>query len=85
MLMRIHSTTEILDIAAVDIFSSLSKEFVQSFPEHIMPKGFRDEGLDVEFHWVTEHGQDGKLTAGGVVKASVSPGNQFFMLTFPLT
>jgi len=30
------------------------------------------QALDVEFHWVTEHGQDGRLTAGATVKATVS-------------
>jgi len=31
-----------------------------------------EQALDVEFHWVTEHGQDGKLTAGATIKATVS-------------
>jgi hypothetical protein len=30
-----------------------------------------NQALDVEFHWVTEHGQDGMLTAGATVKATV--------------
>jgi hypothetical protein len=29
------------------------------------------QALDVEFHWVTEHGQDGILTAGATVKPTV--------------
>jgi hypothetical protein len=30
------------------------------------------QALDVEFHWVTEHGQDGVLTAGATMKPTVS-------------
>ncbi|KAK5677596.1 hypothetical protein LTS10_010168 [Elasticomyces elasticus] len=30
----------------------------------------RKEALEVDFHWVTEHGQDGRTTAGGTIKAT---------------
>jgi hypothetical protein len=30
------------------------------------------QALDVEFHWVIEHGQEGKLTAGATIKPTVS-------------
>lgn len=65
------STTEILDVAPIDIFSGLSKEIVQNFPEDLLPARLRDQALDVEFHWVTEHGKEAKVTAGGTIKATV--------------
>jgi hypothetical protein len=30
------------------------------------------QAFDVEFHWVTEHGQDAKLSAGASVRPTVS-------------
>lgn len=59
-------------MAPIDLFAGLSKEFVQNFPPEFVSEKMSKEALDVEFHWVTEHGQDGHLTAGATVKATVS-------------
>jgi hypothetical protein len=37
-----------------------------------MSDDMRRQALDVESHWVTEHGQEGQLTAGATVKATAS-------------
>jgi hypothetical protein len=65
-----NSKTEILDVAPIDVFAGLSKEFVRNFP--LISPEMTKQALDVEFHWVTEHGQDGVLTAGAIVKPTVS-------------
>jgi hypothetical protein len=64
--------TEILDVAPLDVFSGLSKEIIQNFMPGFVTDDMAKQALDFEFHWVTEHGQDGVLTAGATVKATVS-------------
>jgi hypothetical protein len=66
------SQTEILDVAPLDVFAGLSKEFISNFPPELVTPEMAKQALDVEFHWVTEHGQDGKLTAGATIKPTVS-------------
>lgn len=66
------SKTEILDVAPIDVFAGLSKEFVQMFPPELVNADMAKQALDVEFHWVSEHGQDGALTAGATVKTKAS-------------
>ncbi|KAK3072537.1 hypothetical protein LTR53_006636 [Teratosphaeriaceae sp. CCFEE 6253] len=66
----LNSKTEILDVAPLDIFSGISKEFLPNFPPHLITDRMRKEALDVEYHWVTEHGQDAVLAAGAIVKAT---------------
>jgi hypothetical protein len=63
--------TEILDVAPVDMFASLSKDFIHQFPSELVTDEMAKQALDVEFHWVTEHGQEGKLTAGATIKPTV--------------
>ena len=60
-------------MAPIDIFSSLSKEWVKNFPPAMMSEKMRSQALDVEYHWVTELGQEARLTAGAVIKPTVSP------------
>lgn len=64
--------TEILDVAPIDVFSGLSKEFLGNFPPQLVNKKLLDQALDFEFHWVNESGQEASLTAGTVVKPTVS-------------
>ncbi|KAK5743303.1 hypothetical protein LTR17_002781 [Elasticomyces elasticus] len=66
----LDSKTEILDVAPIDIFSSISNEFIHQFPPHLITDRMRKEALEVDFHWVTENGQDGRMTAGGTIKAT---------------
>jgi hypothetical protein len=51
---------------------ALSKQFVHQFPAYLVTEDMRNQALDVEFHWVTEHGQEADLTTGARVKANVS-------------
>jgi hypothetical protein len=50
----------------------MSKEIVGEFLPGFVTDDMAKQALDIEFHWVTEHGQDGVLTAGATVKATVS-------------
>lgn len=61
--------TEILDVAPVDLLHSLSKDFLKRLP--YVPAHLADQGIDIEFHWVTEHGDDGDATANIKIKATV--------------
>ncbi|KAK5172365.1 uncharacterized protein LTR77_004004 [Saxophila tyrrhenica] len=68
----VNSKTEILDVAPVDIFSALSKEFLHNYPAHMISDARKEQALECEFHWVTETGRPGRLTAGAVVQATHS-------------
>jgi hypothetical protein len=50
----------------------MSKEIVDEFLPGFVSEDMAKEALDIKFHWVTEHGQDGVLTAGATIKATVS-------------
>ncbi|KAK6441758.1 hypothetical protein LTR95_002012 [Oleoguttula sp. CCFEE 5521] len=60
--------TEILDVAPLDIFSGMSKEFTKTIPDPLMSSSIKEQAIDVAFHWVTEHEQEAKLTAGATIK-----------------
>ncbi|KAK4554980.1 hypothetical protein LTR86_007746 [Recurvomyces mirabilis] len=64
----VNSCTEILDVAPIDIFSGLSKEFLANFPPQLITEDTRKQALDVEFHWVNESGAEAHLTAGATIK-----------------
>jgi hypothetical protein len=59
-------------VAPVDIFNSISTNFVNSFPEGMLPDQLRGQALDMEFHWVNETGKLATLTAGGIIQPTVS-------------
>ena len=71
--------TEILDVAPLDVFTGLSKEIVDNFLPDFLTGDMAKQALDIEFHWVTEHGQDGVLTAGATIKATVSDALQTYL------
>jgi hypothetical protein len=50
----------------------VSKKCIEQFPPELVPDEMAKQAFDVEFHWVTEHGQDGKLTAGASIRPTVS-------------
>ncbi|CAG7565912.1 unnamed protein product [Fusarium equiseti] len=51
--------TEILDVAPVDMIHSLSKNFIETFPGgDLFPSHYNAQALDIEIHWITEHGKD---------------------------
>ncbi|KAF4549959.1 Hypothetical protein D9617_19g102640 [Elsinoe fawcettii] len=65
-----NGVTEVLDIAPVDILCSISKPFLRRLgylPDHLVA-----QGIDIEFHWITETGEDGLLTSGIKIKATDS-------------
>ena len=66
-----HRVTEILDVATLDIFAGLSKDFTNNFPSELVSDQWKKEALDVEFHWVNETGKDATLTAGITLKPTV--------------
>ena len=70
--------TEILDVAPLDVFTGLSKEIIQNFLPGFVTDEMAKQALDIEFHWVTEHGQDAVLTAGATIKATVSALSQTY-------
>lgn len=51
------STTEILDVAPVDMIYSLSKNFIDTFPGDLFSPHYRAQAPDIEVHWVTEAGK----------------------------
>jgi hypothetical protein len=63
-------TTEILDVAPIDIFNAISTKFVHNF-EAVLPDHLRAQALDFEFHWVNETGKQALLTAGAVLNPTV--------------
>jgi len=54
------------------MFSGLSKEFLHNFPEGLLTDKMRKEALDVEFYWVNETGEPARLSAGAIIKPTVS-------------
>lgn len=66
-----NSVTELLDVAPIDFFAGLSKQFLEAFPPGTFSDEQRAQALDVEFHWVTEKGNPAKLTGGVTVQATV--------------
>jgi hypothetical protein len=60
--------TEILDVAPIDMLHGISKHFVNSLP---FSDELRAKALDMNFHWITEKGEPGKLTANITIEATV--------------
>ncbi|KAI3336513.1 class I glutamine amidotransferase-like protein [Xylariaceae sp. AK1471] len=48
------------------LIHGLSRRFINTFPDAIVPPGFKDGALDFEFHWVSEAGETApsRLTSG---------------------
>ena len=60
--------TEILDVAPIDLIHGISTKFINNLP-------FSDElkakAPDVNFHWITETGEPGKLSSNIKIPATV--------------
>ncbi|KXJ96545.1 class I glutamine amidotransferase-like protein [Microdochium bolleyi] len=67
-----YRVTEILDVAPIDLFTSISKEFTKDMPEYFMPQRFKQHAYDVEFHWVSATGGLMNLTSGIKLQATHS-------------
>lgn len=62
----------------------MSKQFLQSMPDEIVPATMKDQGIDVQFHWVNEHGTTAILTGGITIRATVSVlYRRIFLCSFP--
>ncbi|KAF1968164.1 class I glutamine amidotransferase-like protein [Bimuria novae-zelandiae CBS 107.79] len=60
---------EILDVAPIDFLHGMGKKFSQLLP---ISDELKAKALDIEFHWVTEKGEPGNLTAGISMNATDS-------------
>jgi hypothetical protein len=77
----VNRTTEILDVAPMDMFSSLSidEDFLiprdLDMPAEVMPPEARAQKMDFKFHWVSEAGPPTlmKFTSGIQMLPTVSP------------
>ncbi|KAK0742421.1 class I glutamine amidotransferase-like protein [Apiosordaria backusii] len=49
--------TELLDVAPIDLFHSLTPKFLQPFPDAFIAPHLKQQAVDMEFHWVTETGK----------------------------
>lgn len=65
-------TTEVLDIAPIDLLGGLSKEFTSTFPDEILPASMKAQAIDVQIHYVNETGKPAKLTSGMTIEVTVS-------------
>ncbi|TKX25930.1 hypothetical protein C1H76_1776 [Elsinoe australis] len=65
----LNAEIEILDVAPVDLLHGMSKAFINTLP---IPSVFKEQGLDVEIHWVNEHGDLARLTSGITLQATHS-------------
>jgi hypothetical protein len=66
------SVTELLDIAPVGFFSSISHNFLKDMPSILISDDMKAKALDFQIHWVTEKGQNpGHLTGNLHVSPTV--------------
>ncbi|KAL4948806.1 class I glutamine amidotransferase-like protein [Aspergillus filifer] len=70
----LNSTTELLDIAPVGFFSSISSSFLKDFPPEMCPDEMKAQAPDFVFHWVTETGEAPASLTGHM---SVKPTDSF--------
>lgn len=64
-------TTEILDIAPIDLLHGLTKESLDIFPPGSIPEEMRKQAIEIVFHYVSEKGGMAKLTSGLTVECTV--------------
>ncbi|KAL4929726.1 class I glutamine amidotransferase-like protein [Aspergillus undulatus] len=70
----LNSTTEMLDIAPVGFFSSISRSFLKDFPASLCPDELKAQAPDFVFHWITETGETPASLTGSM---SVVPTHSF--------
>ncbi|KAM3506664.1 hypothetical protein MY11210_007455 [Beauveria gryllotalpidicola] len=69
-----NSITEALDVVPVDLLHGLSDKFVEAMPT-LIPEPLRNQGLPIEFHWVSENGsKDTRQLSSGL---NVTPTDSF--------
>ncbi|KAK7754421.1 hypothetical protein SLS62_003715 [Diatrype stigma] len=56
---------ELLDVAPIDVFHTLSKENARTFPDELLPPSLKAQAIDLQLHWVSPTGKaPSRLTAG---------------------
>lgn len=65
-------TTEILDIAPVDVFTAMTPEALSVFPPGVIPEEMKTQAIETKFIYVNETGKPAKLTSGMSVNVTVS-------------
>jgi hypothetical protein len=60
--------TEILDVVPIDLLGCIDKRFVEILQ---LPDELKAKALDTNFHWITETGAPGKMTANMTLPATV--------------
>ena len=68
MKLIIPSGTELLDVAPIDFFNGMSKHSVDKIP---VSDSLKAQGLDIEFHWISEYGKLTRLSVGGSMETIV--------------
>lgn len=53
----------------MDLLNGMSKSTLSMLP---LPDSLKSQGLDIEFHWVSESGKPSRLSAGGSIETTVS-------------
>lgn len=63
-----------MDVAPVDIFNGISKEFVEIMPPEMVTEEIRAQAIDFKFHWISEAGPGtlSPLTSGLRIEPTVS-------------
>ncbi|KAL7893465.1 hypothetical protein HDV63DRAFT_408346 [Trichoderma sp. SZMC 28014] len=64
------STTELIDIAPVDLFNGLRPHFLSTVPPNAMTDGMKASAVPRDISWITEGGKPAQLTAGLKVEAT---------------
>ncbi|XWX02379.1 hypothetical protein V2A60_010416 [Cordyceps javanica] len=69
-----NSITEALDVVPVDLLHGVSQRFIEAMPT-LIPEPFKDQGLPIDFHWVSENGAaDTRQLSSGL---NVTPTDSF--------
>jgi hypothetical protein len=59
-------TTEILDVAPIDLLNGAAKEFTSELPDDLLAPELKAQAIDFEYHWVTETGVAPALLTSGI-------------------
>ncbi|KAF2429100.1 class I glutamine amidotransferase-like protein [Tothia fuscella] len=62
----LNATTEILDVAPIDLLGAASKEFTEMWSDELLPPALKKQSIEFEYHWVTESGKDPALLTSGI-------------------
>lgn len=66
-------TTEILDIAPVDVLTAMSKDAISIFPPEVVAEELKKQAVAVDMHYVNESGKPARVTSGMSLNVTVCP------------